>query len=254
MEINGDVHLPANATASLNQSSLLGEKYVALAAPTDPTGTLANHAVIPIARTGRNPAVEEVLGALSMLLNGGGIAQLRTISQQLNSALTGNEPQIRAALANLNQVVANLDAHKQDITDALVGIDRLSATIATRDNEVGAVLDDLTPGLKVLDQQRGQLVAMLDSLNTLSGVAVDTVNRSSADVVADLRSLQPTLQQLANAGQALPQALQVLLTYPFTDTVLNDVKGDYLNVYVSVVAPPGTQVLPPITSIAKGGS
>jgi len=186
MQINGDVRLPANATASLNQSSLLGEKYVALAAPTDqtPTGTLANHAVIPIARTGRNPAVEEVLGALSMLLNGGGIAQLRTISQQLNSALTGNEPQIRAALANLNQVVANLDAHKQDITDALVGIDRLSATIATRDNEVGAVLDDLTPGLKVLDQQRGQLVAMLNSLNTLSGVAVDTVNRSRDDLVA----------------------------------------------------------------------
>jgi phospholipid/cholesterol/gamma-HCH transport system substrate-binding protein len=255
MQVNGDVHLPANAIASLNQSSLLGEKYVALAAPTDqaPTGTLANHAVIPIARTGRNPQVEEVLGALSMLLNGGGIAQLRTISQQLNDALTGNEPQIRAALANLNQVVANLDAHKQDITDALVGIDRLSATIATRDNEVGAVLDNLTPGLKVLDQQRGQLVGMLNSLNTLSGVAVDTVNRSRDDLVADLRSLQPTLRQLANAGQALPQALQVLLTYPFTDTVLNDVKGDYLNVYVSVVAPQGTQVLPPITSIAKGG-
>ena len=254
MEINGDVHLPANATASLRQSSLLGEKFVELAAPTNeaPTATLADHAVIPIARTSRNPQVEEVLGALSMLLNGGGIAQLRTISQQFNTALTGNEPQIRAALANLNQVVANLDAHKQDITDALDGIDKLSATISARDKEVGTVLDGLTPGLKVLDQQRGQLVDMLNSLNTLSGVAVDTVHRSGADIVADLRSLQPTLQQLANAGQALPQALQVLLTYPFTDTVLNDVKGDYLNVYVSVVAPQGTQVLPPIKSIAPG--
>jgi len=208
--------------------------------------------VIPIARTSRNPQVEEVLGALSMLLNGGGIAQLRTISQQFNSALTGNEPQIRAALANLNQVVANLDAHKQDITAALDGINQLSATVAARDKQVGAVLDGLTPGLKVLDQQRGQLVAMLNSLNTLSGVAVDTVNRSGADIVADLRSLQPTLQQLANAGQALPQALQVLFTYPFTDTVLNDVKGDYLNIYVSVVAPQHTQVLPPIKSIVPG--
>ncbi|HEX3590074.1 MAG TPA: MCE family protein [Pseudonocardiaceae bacterium] len=252
MEVNGDVHLPANATASLEQSSLLGEKFVELAAPANqtPAGTLADRAVIPIARTSRNPEVEEVLGALSMLLNGGGIAQLRTISRQLNSALTGNEPQIRAALTNLNDVVANLDAHKQDITRALDGIDRLSATISARDKEVGTVLDDLTPGLKVLDQQRGQLVDMLGSLNTLSDVAVTTVNDSRDDLVADLRSLQPTLRQLANAGQALPRALQVLLTYPFTDAVLADIKGDYLNVYASIVAPSGTQVAPPITSIA----
>jgi phospholipid/cholesterol/gamma-HCH transport system substrate-binding protein len=256
MQLNGDVHLPANAIASLRQSSLLGEKYVELDPPAGQpaTGTLADNAVIPLSRTGANPEVEEVLGALSMLLNGGGIAQLRTISRQLDSALTGNEPQLRAALANLNQVVSNLDSHKQDITQALDGIDRLSATVAARDKQVGAVLDDLTPGLRVLDQQRGQLVGMLDSLHTLSGVAVDTVNRSRDDLVADLRSLQPTLDQLAKAGQALPQALQVLLTYPFTDAVLNDVKGDYLNVYVSVVAPKGTQVLPPITSIAPPGT
>ncbi len=252
MQINGDVHLPANAIASLRQSSLLGEKYVELDPPADvpATGTLADNAVIPLTRTGANPEVEEVLGALSMLLNGGGIGQLRTISRQLNSALTGNEPQLRAALTNLNQVVANLDSHKQDITEALDGIDRLSATISQRDKQVGAVLDDLTPGLRVLNEQRNQLVGMLDSLHALSGVAVDTVDRSRDDLVADLRSLQPTLDQLAKAGQALPQALQVLLTYPFTDAVLNDVKGDYLNVYVSLVAPKGTRVQPPITSIA----
>jgi phospholipid/cholesterol/gamma-HCH transport system substrate-binding protein len=91
---------------------------------------------------------------------------------------------------------------------------------------------------------------MLDSLHTLSGVAVHTVQLTKTDLVADLRSLQPTLNQLAKAGQALPQALQVLLTYPFTDAVLGGIKGDYLNVYVSLVAPKGTQVLPPITSVA----
>ena len=37
-----------------------------------------------------------MLGSLSMLLNGGGVAQIRTISTELNHALTGNEPQVRA--------------------------------------------------------------------------------------------------------------------------------------------------------------
>jgi phospholipid/cholesterol/gamma-HCH transport system substrate-binding protein len=77
-------------------------------------------------------------------------------------------------------------------------------------------------------------------------VAVATIEASQASMVTDLRLLAPTLQELANAGQSLPLALQVLLTYPFTDQVLGDVKGDYLNIYLRVVAAKGTVVIPPV--------
>jgi phospholipid/cholesterol/gamma-HCH transport system substrate-binding protein len=39
----------------------------------------------------------------------------------------------------------------------------------------------------------------------------------------------------------------VLLTYPFTDEVLNGVKGDYLNVYLDLTAVPGTELIPILT-------
>lgn len=253
MQINGDVHLPANAIAYLGQTSLLGEKYVELSAPsgTAPVGALANGAVIPLSRTSRGPEVEEVLGALSLLLNGGGIGQLQTITQQLNNALSGNEPQIRDLLSNVNTLVANLNARRDDITQALDGLNRLSATLADRDQQIGNVLDNLTPGLAVLDQQRDELVTMLNTLNTLSGVTVSTVNATQQDLVADLTALAPTLKELAQAGQALPQALQILLSYPFTDAVTGGIKGDYLNVYLSLAAPPSANLtlLPPIKSI-----
>ena len=131
VEVNGDVTLPANATARVRTTSLLGEKFVELAAPAQgATGTLAPGAVIPLARSGRAAEVEEVLGSLSMLLNGGGVAQIRTISTELNHALAGNEPQVRALLANLNTLVGALDSRKGEITRALDGINRLSATLA----------------------------------------------------------------------------------------------------------------------------
>ncbi|MFB7664366.1 MCE family protein [Kitasatospora sp. NPDC056138] len=247
MRINGSVRLPANAYAQLEQSSLLGEKYVQLSTPPrgeSAQGELRSGAVIPLDRTNRNAEVEEVFGALSMLLNGGGIQQLHTINVELNKALTGNEPQLRSMLGQLDTLAGQLDAHRKDITDALDGIDRLSATLAGRNQQIGTVLTDLSPGLKVLEQQRGSLVTMLRSLDTLSGVAVDTVNRSKDDMVADLKALAPTLQRLADAGRALPDSLQVLATYPFTDEVLRGVKGDYLNVYLSMTAAPGTQIIP----------
>jgi phospholipid/cholesterol/gamma-HCH transport system substrate-binding protein len=248
MLVNGSVRLPANAIAEVSQSSLLGEQYIALSpAPgVTPVGKLANHAVIPLSRTTANATVEEVLGALSLLLNGGGISQVHTIVTQLDAALTGNAPQIRSLLVQIRTTLNNLDAHKQAIFTALSGLKALSATLAARDRQIGSALDSLQPGLRVLADQRRQLVALLDSLDRLSGVAVSTINASQAEVVADLRALAPTLRELADAGQNLPLALQVLLTYPFTNQVLSDVKGDYLNVYLSLEAKKGTTVIPPV--------
>jgi phospholipid/cholesterol/gamma-HCH transport system substrate-binding protein len=247
MLVNGKVHLPADAYAQLAQSSLLGEKYIQLSAPSGGgQGTLADGSVIPMSRTNRDPEVEEVFGALSLLLNGGGIGQLKTITVELNKALGGNEPEVRSMLERVDTLVSDLDDHRKDITDAIDGLDRLSATLASRKQQIGTVLDDLGPGLKVLDQQRGSLVTMLRSLESLSGVAVSTIDKSKEDMVADLRSLAPILTNLASAGRDLPRSLQVLLTYPFTDEVLNGVKGDYLNVYLSVAAVPGTTIIPPL--------
>jgi phospholipid/cholesterol/gamma-HCH transport system substrate-binding protein len=205
-----------------------------LAAPTDgPTGTLAQGADIPVTRTGRAAEVEEVLGALSMLLNGGGVAQIKTISTELNGALKGNEPQIRSLLANLNLLVAGLDSRKGEITRALDGLNRLTATLSDRRGEITTALDDLAPGLQELERQRAQLVDMLRSLDRLSGVATQVVNGSRDNLLADLRTLQPTLTKLAASGANLPNSLQILGSFPFTDAAQQAVAGDYANLYLT---------------------
>lgn len=256
MSVNGKIDLPANAFAHLEQSSLLGEKFVQLSPPSagNARGALADGDRIPLSRTNRNPEVEEVFGALSMLLNGGGISQLKTITTELNKALAGQEPQIRSMLKRVDTLVTNLDGHKEDITQALDGVNRLAATLATRKQDVGTVLTGLSPGLKVLEKQRGSLLTMLRSLDTLSTVAVDTINTSKADMIADLKAIAPTLTALADSGNDLPDSLQVLVTYPFTDEVLRGVKGDYLNVYLDVTALPGTQIIPALTPPTTSGA
>src|SRR5699024_10732817 len=37
---------------------------------------------------------------------------------------------------------------------------------------------------------------------------------------------------LAKAGKNLPKSLEILLTYPFPDSVLDAIKGDYFNVFI----------------------
>jgi phospholipid/cholesterol/gamma-HCH transport system substrate-binding protein len=249
MEVNGSVRLPANAIAELTQSSLLGEQFVALAPPPGAAGQgrLRGGDVIPVYRTTTDVTVEEVLGALSLLLNGGGISQIHTITTELNAALDGHAAQVHELLHRLGDVLANLNARRGDIVTALNGVNRLAATLAARNGQIAFVLGNLRPGLAILSEQRSQLVSLLDALHTLSDVAVKTITASKRSLVADLRLLRPTLAKLADAGRALPLALQVLLTFPFTDQVLMDIKGDYLNAYLRLKAAPGTTIIPPIT-------
>jgi phospholipid/cholesterol/gamma-HCH transport system substrate-binding protein len=236
LRVQDRVRLPDNATAELKQTSLLGEKYVALQAPTGakPVGRLADGDVIPLSRTGRSTEVEEVLGALSLLLNGGGVAQLKTIETELNAALHGNESTVRDLLGRLDDVVGSLDAQKSQIVRAIDSIDDLSATLAKRQGDIATALEDLPAGLKVLADQRRQLTTMLTALSDLGDVGSRVIRASTDDTVANLRALQPVLTKLNEAGDSLPASLELLLTYPFPDQALAAMKGDYTNLHLTL--------------------
>lgn len=232
--VNGDVRLPANATAELRQSSLLGEKYVQLARPDNQqaSGRLRDGAVIKQASTNRNVEIEEVLGALSMLLNGGGVAQLRDITRELNDALAGNEPEVKSLLNNIRTLVSNLSDQRHHITRAIDGLGRLSGTLNRQKDNIATTLDRIGPGIKVLNEQRDELVSMLQALDRLSGTMVDTMHKAKDDLVADLKAIAPTVDKLAEAGSDLPKSLQILATFPFTDYAATGAKGDYFNVNI----------------------
>ncbi|WP_051400251.1 MCE family protein [Haloechinothrix halophila] len=232
MLLNRDVALPANAVARLRQSSMLGEKFVELAAPDEPRGTLTDGARIDVARTSRNTEIEEVLGALSMVLNGGGVSQLKDINTELNAAMAGNTGEIRSLLRRIETFTASFDKNSDVLTKALHGTDKLAARLAERKDKIAALVEDLEPGIAVLADQREKLTTMLTSLDRLSDVAVETVDRSGDNLVADLRALEPTLRNLAEAGEDLPAAMEMLLTFPFPDSALPAIKGDYINLYI----------------------
>jgi phospholipid/cholesterol/gamma-HCH transport system substrate-binding protein len=220
--VNGDVELPANAVAAIQQTSLLGEKFVELAPPgnEEPEGSLREEPVIPLERTNRNVEVEELLGAMSLVLNGGGLAQLQAINRELGDALEGRESAIKATLAHLDTFIGGLDQQKEEINRALDSADALAATLAARTATIENALDTIGPGLDVLNQQRGLLVSMLEGLARLGEVGTRVIEQSAENTVADLQLLQPILTQLAAAGPDLAGSLPLLVTYPFPDSSL----------------------------------
>lgn len=245
VSLKDDVVLPENATASLRQTSLLGEKFVSLDAPSDPSGRLRDGMYIPLSRTERNADIEEVLGALSLVLNGGSLEQLQVINSELTKALAGRETEVRAFLTQLSGFMGGLDAQKDHIIAALDGLDRLSAKLAANRTTLDIALRDLPQGARVLADERDQLTKMLKGLNNLGTVATRVIEATQQSTIADLRALQPILGQLAAAGKDLPDALELLTTFPFPRTVASPtgrggMRGDYANLYVTIDSDPQT--------------
>jgi len=240
MEVRGDLDLPGDTLARLQQTSLLGEKYVALIRPdTSKPGSvtaaaLADGAVLSTGETDAAATAEQVLGALSLVLNGGGVAQFQEISRELQQVGgEGRTEDVRAFLDELNRFVGVLDRRRDAITGAIDGLARLGKSLDDDREQIVTVLDDLSPGMAVLAEQRPQLTRMLTALDRLSKVTVRTLNASQKDMVRDLELLDPILSELAKAGADLPHALEILLTYPFPDSVMGAIRGDYLNVFMT---------------------
>jgi phospholipid/cholesterol/gamma-HCH transport system substrate-binding protein len=232
------VHLPANSIARVSQTSLLGEKFVEIHAPTAEAarGSLRDGDVIRLASTDTDATVEEVLGALSLLLSGGGLGQLHTIAVELNKALDGREVTARDLLRQLDTFVGGLDKQRTQIVEAIEHIDGLAATVRAQETTLTRAIDTMPMALRILADDREQLTALLVSLQNLGTVATRVVQSSRTDLVANLRALQPTLTKLAEVGSVIPQSLEAIITYPTADGVEKAYFGDYGNIAITVDA------------------
>jgi phospholipid/cholesterol/gamma-HCH transport system substrate-binding protein len=232
MTIDGKVDLPANATATLGQTSLLGSLHVELAPPKDvpPQGKLKNGSLIPLSNASTYPTTEQTLSAVSLLLNGGGIGRIQEITKELSTAFSGRADDLRSLLTQLDLFVKYLNDQKDDILAAADSLNNLVGQLADQKPVVDKALKTIPDALAVLRDERTTLSDALDQLGKFSALAADSVNQTKENLVKELKDLGPVLESLANAGPALTRSLDFYTTFPFPKPTLSKwLRGDYAN-------------------------
>jgi phospholipid/cholesterol/gamma-HCH transport system substrate-binding protein len=232
MRLNGDVELPANATATIGQTSLLGSLHVELASPTNvaPEGKLHNGSLIPLQSGGAYPSTEQTLAALSLLLNGGGIGQIQDITKAFSTAFAGREQDLRSLIEQIDVFVGHLNEQTGDIIAATDSFNNLVGQFAEQKPVLDKALQTIPDALSVLKDQRGNLTEALDQFGKFAALTADSVNQTKENLVKELKDVGPVLESLANAGPALTRSLSFLGTFPWPkETLTNWVRGDYAN-------------------------
>lgn len=232
IDLDGDVRLPRNAVARVGQSSLLGASHLELAPPVAeaPEGTLVDGDLIPLESSGGYPTTEQTLATLAAALGGSGLAQAAEVFGELDVAMTGRTDEVRLMVGQVSELLTGLEAQKEEIVAALESLDRLSAELAVRRDDVAGGVADLGPALEVLAQRREKLVEATAAVDTVTATAGRVVEVSGGNIRADLAAIDPVLEGLAESGDSLTESLRYLATFPFPlDTYKNAVRGDFAN-------------------------
>lgn len=238
LSVEPQVKLPANATAKIGQSSILGTQHVELAAPPNPSAQpLRDGATIPLDRTSAFPTVERTLASVATVLRGGGIPNLEIIQNEVNNLLTGNADQIRAFLNKLNVFTAELNKQRNDIARAIESTNNLFAYVASRNNTIDQLLVDLPPLASYLANSRDRLADAVVALGRFGKVTGETLAAASPDLRTNLDILQRPLVQLGRGAPFFLDALRLMITDPYPlDNVPKVIRGDYINLSLNLDA------------------
>ena len=232
MRLDGDVSLPANATAKIGTTSLLGSYHIELGPPKEqaPQGRLRDGSLIPLSHGGAYPSTEQTLAALSLVLNGGGLGQIQDITEALSTAFRGREHDLRSLIGRLDTFTGYLNEQSGDIIAATDSLNRLVGKFAEQQPVLDRALATIPDALAVLNDERATLVEAADQLSKFSALTADSVIKTKANLINELRQLGPVLESLANAGPSLTRSLSLLATFPFpNETFENFQRGDYAN-------------------------
>jgi phospholipid/cholesterol/gamma-HCH transport system substrate-binding protein len=237
VSLKPDVIVPANAVATVGQTSLLGSMHVALDPPPGqaPTGRLKPGATIGLDSSSTYPSTERTLSSLAAVVNGGGLGQIGDIVHNFNEALSGRQDAVRDLITRLDTFVGTLYQQRDNIIATIDELNRFSATLGGQQEVLTRALNKIPPALDVLIKERPRLTTALEHLGTFSETVSGVIGDTQADLVKNLQNLAPTLQALADVGPSIDTALAYIPTFPLTQNIIDrGVRGDYVNLFVDI--------------------
>jgi phospholipid/cholesterol/gamma-HCH transport system substrate-binding protein len=236
LDIEPGIELPANATAKIGQSSILGTQHVELAAPANPSPErLRDGATIPLKNSSAFPTIERTLASVATVLRGGGIPNLEVIQTEVNNLLTGNADQIRAFLTNLDTFTDRLNQQREDIARAIESTNKLITYVASRNNTLDQLLVDLPPLMDYLAGARDRVSDAVIALGRFNKITGESLSAAQADLQTNLAVLQRPLKQLGRGAPFFLDAMRLIITNPYPlDNIPKVIRGDYINLSLGV--------------------
>lgn len=231
MQVKTAAKLRMGATYRLRYTTPLGELFVDVTNP-DSGPLVKDGATIPLSASSTAPTVEDALSQASLLVNGGGLGDLQTVTEELNTALGGREDTARELLERGRTFLVEANKTTADVDRALQSLSSVSVTLRQRQDIINRAVREITPAARVLRQNTPGLTRLLQEVRRFSGTANDMVQRTSSEILHVIRRADPILAEFQANHAAYPASLEQLIS--LGGDISNLVPGDYVNISLAL--------------------
>ncbi|MFC4127867.1 MCE family protein [Nocardia rhizosphaerae] len=212
LEIRGDIALPEGTRAELRQPTPLGDIHVAVILPEHRPGApmLTEGDVIDRAHTSAGASAEELMTALSMLLDGGAMNQVARIASELNAIVGGRGPQLAHLLTELTATLTALNQRTGQIDAVLHGLDGLTATLSAGKAELGRVADTFPALIAVIAENNRAIGDLTTQVSTVTAALGDFSTTTGPEFLSLFDSVQRLMTGFTAMGDDLATTLDTL--------------------------------------------
>ena len=164
-------------------------------------------------------------------MNGGGLEQLQTVTEELNTAIGGREDTVRALLGQAETFLTEANATTADIDRALQALSSVSKTLRGREKVINRAVQEIRPAARVLRQNTPGLTELLAEIDDFSAAANTTVQQTRDQLLTIIHQAEPVLDEFVRNQGRYVRSLKGLVAAG--DVVDNIVPGDYVSLLLA---------------------
>jgi phospholipid/cholesterol/gamma-HCH transport system substrate-binding protein len=236
MSFDKSARVPADATAAIDQTTILGEHFVQLQTPRtavgrggDPLladgGTITHTAVIP--------TVEQFVSAGAQVFGSVSTNDLAQIIDAGGQGFDGQAASLRQLLNSLSAVTTGYAGHTSDIQTVVNSLDQLGSTLAPSSGPDAQAVTNLAQTVAILAQQSGRFTDLLEALNGVSTQGRSLLETYMPEIDDQLTALGAVAGQLGSHQQ---DVLGILHELPLHNTSLpKDVVNNFVQVLDNLI-------------------
>lgn len=195
MSVKGDVVLPADTSARLRKTNLLGERFVELM-PGDGPGEFESGTTIT--ETSTVPELEEAVASGTDVLLAVAADRLAGAIEAGAVGMDGRGDTFGGILTDLNTMVDAYDNNSEDLVRLINGFDRFMADAGPEADVHGRALDELARFVEVLEEEDERLIDTLTEVQDLALTGTDIIQTHRQDFDAFFTRFDRLTQEVAS--------------------------------------------------------
>jgi phospholipid/cholesterol/gamma-HCH transport system substrate-binding protein len=228
--------------AEIKIKTLLGSHYLALT-PRGPDRQPA-HQEIPVTRTTAPYDVVPALQDASAQLAKIDTKQLATSFDTLSQTMQGSSANVRGTLAGLQKVSRAVASRDDELGQLLQHTNNLTKLLADRSGDLAVLVNDGSLLLGEINSRRQVISQLLTGTVALSQQITGTIQENRATLAPTLKNLHQVVDILSRNQQNLDKSFQLMAPFAadYTDMTGN---GRWFDVYLQNLVPLPAGIAPP---------